>query len=96
MEEKKTVEKTGLPIMLNGVELTEKDLHCLAQHLAEMVNRKWHHKKNTKDACQACRFCAQCLDEGNLVLNPWAAFEKLAMVSGVRLCRFSHCSGKNC
>ena len=96
MEEKKTVEKSGLPIVINGVELTEKDLHCVARHLAEMVDRKWHHKKGVKDACQVCRFYEQCRDEKTGTLDPWEAFEKMAKITGVHLCKWKKCSGKYC
>lgn len=90
------VDKLGLPVAAGGVELTEKDLHCITQHLAEFVDREWHHKEGVKDACQVCRFSKQCMDEEIRILDPWEAFDKLAKATGVHLCKWKKCSGKHC
>ena len=90
------VDKSGLPVAAGRVELTEKDLHCVAQHLAELVNREWHHEEGVEDACQVCRFNSQCMDEETRVLDPWEAFDKLAKITGVHLCKWKNCSGKHC
>ncbi len=83
MEEKKTVEKSGLPIMINGVELTEKDLHCLAQHLKEFIDHCWFEIKEVPDACSNCRFVNQCEHPESHVVNQWEAIGKLNRLTGI-------------
>lgn len=99
MEEKKTVEKSGLPIVINGVELTEKDLHCVMQHLVEFVRREWKHQENVADACAACKVRSQCSRPSkrfpNGELDPWEAFEKFSEATGVHLCRWDTCTAAN-
>lgn len=92
----KTVDKSGLPVVIGGVELTEKDLHCVAQHLSEFVRRGWHEREDTPPACTACKFLTQCSRttkrSPNGEVDPWEAFNKLSKATGVHLCWWKACS----
>ena len=83
MEEKKTVGKSGLPIVISGVELTEKDLHCLARHLDEFVDRCWHELKEVPNACVNCWFVKQCEHPESHVVSPWESIGKLNIITGI-------------
>ena len=99
MEENKTVEKSGLPVVINGVVLTEKDLHCVMQHLSEFVRREWHHQEDVPGACAACKFLSQCSRPTkrfpNGEVDPWAAFRQLSEATGVHLCHWNNCTAAN-
>ena len=91
MEEKKMVEKSGLPVVINGVELTEKDLHCLARHLDEFVDRCWFEMKEAPDACLNCWFREQCAHPESHVVDQWEAIGKLNRLTGI----FGNCKTRD-
>ena len=64
-----TVDKSGLPVAAGGVELTEKDLHCVACRLQEFV-RMQAFKENAETLFENCRECRYCDDCGP---NDWIA-----------------------
>ena len=84
MEEKKLVEKTGLPIVINGVKLTEKDLLCLARHIRELVMMNWNQEANDAESCGGCPLISQCAND-NRIVDQWGTFDKLAKLTGVNI-----------
>ena len=84
MEEKKTVEKSDLPIVINGVELTEKDLHCLARHIRELVMLHWNQETNDAESCAGCSAISQCANDHRIV-DQWGTIDKLAKLTGVNI-----------
>lgn len=88
--EKKDQEKA--PVMIGGSELTEKDLHCIAQHLKEFIQRDWREKSDIPCACEECQYFNNCSRPSNYiegsVTNPWESFKKLFTGAGVKMSRW--------
>ena len=78
-----TVDKSGLPVAAGGVELTEKDLHCAAHHIEELIRRHWRNEEDGPDACELCPLVNECLDE-NRTTHPWETFKKLFKITGAK------------
>ena len=57
MEENKMVEKSGLPVVINGVELTEKDLRCIAMHLKFLYSVIYSQDLCNCKSTFACQLC---------------------------------------
>ena len=85
MEEKKTVEKSGLPIVINGVELTEKDFQCIAMHLRFCMKIICSDDLEKIKTPFPCQFCAD--EEPVTALCPYhdlpAVLGKLDAVTGL-------------
>ena len=85
MEEKKTVEKTGLPILINGVELTGKDLQCIAIHLRFCMSIICSDDLKKIETSFPCQFCAD--EEPATVFCPYydlpAVLGKLEAITGL-------------
>ena len=85
MEEKKMVEKSGLPIVINGVELTEKDLQCIAMHLKFCISIICSDDFKKIETSFPCQFCAD--EEPATTLCPYydmlAVAGKLDAITGL-------------
>ena len=77
------VDKSGLPVVIGGVELTEKDLHCAAHHIEELIRRHWRNEEDGPDACELCPLVNECLGESR-VTDPWETFYKLFELTGAK------------
>jgi len=65
-------------------ELTEKDLHCIAQHMQEYVKKVMHRESKFPCACTNCTFISDCGKTPVLRYN-WDTFLKLSKITGVKI-----------
>ncbi len=63
-------------------EITEKDWHCVANHINELVKNHWQHGDKHINACEACRKIEECMGGGKL-LDCWRTFKKITEITGV-------------
>ena len=84
MEENKMVEKSGLPVVINGVELTEKDLHCVASRLQEL----WRVQFMREDRSILFSNCETCSCAGKCDVGISDVFRKLSQITGVPMTLF--------
>ena len=70
------------PIAIHGETLTDKDFTCIAQHLQEYQREIIGREINVPNACETCRYEAQCFNTG--VSTDWLkTFIKVANITGV-------------
>ena len=85
MEEKKLVEKSGLSIVINGVELTEKDFQCVAMHLRFCLHIICSADLKKIETPFPCQFCAD--EEPKTELCPYhdlpAVLGKFEAITGL-------------
>ena len=69
-------------IAIHGETLTDKDFICIAQHLQEYQREFIGHEPNVPNACETCRYEAQCFNTG--VSTDWfETFAKVDKITGV-------------
>ena len=79
MEEKKTVEKSGLPIVINGVELTEKDFQCITRRMQEFIRITCMHE----DSDLLFENCETCPHKDGCIPGLYESAQKLSTITGV-------------
>ena len=86
MEEKEMVEKSGLPIVVNGVELTGENFQCIARRLQELwrVQFMRENREVMFSNCQTCEYNGKC-GKGQIA----DVFRKLSQITGVPMTLFS-------
>lgn len=77
------VDKSSLPVVINGVELTEKDFRCIAMHLRFFVNSELREE----DSPFPCQMCYDTFSEDKCCPAPNYDFQqalgKLDKITGV-------------
>ena len=90
MEENKMVGKSGLSIVINGVELTEENFQCIARRLQELWRVQF--MKESREVlfsnCQTCEYGGKC-GKGQIA----DVFRKLSQITGVPMTLFRNSKG---
>lgn len=68
-------------------ELSGLDLHCIARHIREYVERVMKEDAQALNACDGCGYLYQCTGVPN-ALDPWPSFGKLSKLTGVPIDSF--------
>ena len=78
-------ENSGLPVVIGGVELTEKDFQCIAPRLQEL----WRVQFMGESEDILFRNCETCSCAGNCDVVISDVFRKLSKITGVPMTLFS-------
>lgn len=80
------VDKSGLPVAIGGVELTEKDLQCITRRLQELwrVQFMGESKDVIYSNCETCNYANDC---GRAYIGN--VFKKLSKITNVPITLFS-------
>lgn len=62
--------------------LSEMDLHCIANHINELIDIVWKEEKDAQASCYHCIYSGDCINKYGC-LDPWKAFFKLSDITGV-------------
>jgi len=63
-------------------QLTKEEMECIFRHLKMFIKTDWQKQEDVHDACYDCgHYCS----DKERVLDPWAAFFKLAEIVGLPL-----------
>jgi len=79
MEDTKMVEKSDLPILINGVELTEKDLQCITRRMQELIRIRCFRESEEVlfKNCETCPYNDGCHH------GLYDSIQKMAAITGV-------------
>ncbi|ENY8737977.1 TPA: hypothetical protein ACG3IZ_003561 [Clostridioides difficile] len=75
------------------LELTEKDLHCIARHLQnEVLEIAFRGNREAPTSCEVCDYLQECKDYFTHI----DTFSKLSKITGVKISILkTHCSDEN-